>query len=811
MSLTSSEPFVGYMTSLLKLVKEHSIVIPVIQRDYAQGRKTERVIEIRKRFVNDLVSCVIAPDEKKLDLDFVYGDLNENVFIPLDGQQRLTTLFLFYLYVAGKSGHFDVFQKYFKNRFSYQTRKSSTTFCEKIIENNVFDEDGELPIYLFIQNQCWFFKSWMQDPTVAGMLEMLNAFEENFKSRGDSSVFQLAFERLFESDKDPIEFWLLPLNKYTRSDDLYIKMNARGVGLTDVEVFKARFEDYLEYSENVNKAIFNKKMDGEWSDFFWPRKSRWGCENGIDSIIENIIRLTIGLSYRSSLTKDMIKDVCNNLFVKMRFSFSQYCEVAKVFHFKGASLNDEREKNDNFIVQNMVDFFDFLCDNTKSPIVSNACKCDNKWFDVSAKIDKWLIDSKSMDYQERVRLYAYLRYCARHKSYIDINDLNSWMLFIRNLDESTRTDEMDLLNNALVSIDNLLDDIGDDVVIEWLARQNESYGLKHFRKNQFVEECIKSQIYLLERANSPVFNGMGALIDFCNSHDYLRGQMSFILLFSGWSDEFKKGTISSLNKEEYDALKDKAQYYVDVAKAIVDGEKCIVEECLVERALLASETELCMKIETDRLNFYNQRNHRDYSIKNLLMVGEKFDSTSVLDAMKHFFDGLDAADIVTSLKRKISSVNQRSWRYLFCKDSVLIKYCSQGFICAKPTDLSQLEPNVFLLAESQMNHHHSELYSRDLYERNKDAFAGLKYLSVKSRSDYPGLYFDFKKTDYHYRCIIIHKDGKWAANIYEINQNQVPLDVQSLLSVVNAQMNGDAVLSSLYANVSGNPDCSIIK
>ena len=40
-------------------------------------------------------------------LDFVYGDIDANgVMTPLDGQQRLTTLFLLHWYAARKSARF---------------------------------------------------------------------------------------------------------------------------------------------------------------------------------------------------------------------------------------------------------------------------------------------------------------------------------------------------------------------------------------------------------------------------------------------------------------------------------------------------------------------------------------------------------------------------------------------------------------------------------------------------------------------------------------------------------------------------------
>ena len=85
-----------------KLISKYKIEIPIIQRDYAQGRKN--VIKIAGKFLDD-IKHAIAKD-RPLNLDFIYGKITKNesseTFIPLDGQQRLTTLFLLHWYLALK-------------------------------------------------------------------------------------------------------------------------------------------------------------------------------------------------------------------------------------------------------------------------------------------------------------------------------------------------------------------------------------------------------------------------------------------------------------------------------------------------------------------------------------------------------------------------------------------------------------------------------------------------------------------------------------------------------------------------------------
>ncbi|MCI5208368.1 MAG: DUF262 domain-containing protein [Candidatus Electrothrix sp. ATG2] len=111
----------GKVHSFYSLIDKFRIEIPIIQRDYAQGR--EDVGEIRKNFLRALRETF--SDKKLIMLDFIYGSSVEDAFQPLDGQQRLTTLFLLHLYAFKKANK----PHEFLNKFSYETRISSREFC----------------------------------------------------------------------------------------------------------------------------------------------------------------------------------------------------------------------------------------------------------------------------------------------------------------------------------------------------------------------------------------------------------------------------------------------------------------------------------------------------------------------------------------------------------------------------------------------------------------------------------------------------------------------------------------------------------
>jgi len=58
--------------SFYRLLRDTEVVIPMIQRDYAQGRLTEKVKSIRHDFLDALYKA--CKDKKPLHLDFIYGE-----------------------------------------------------------------------------------------------------------------------------------------------------------------------------------------------------------------------------------------------------------------------------------------------------------------------------------------------------------------------------------------------------------------------------------------------------------------------------------------------------------------------------------------------------------------------------------------------------------------------------------------------------------------------------------------------------------------------------------------------------------------
>lgn len=247
-------------------IKLNKIVVPIIQRDYAQGRVLPEIARIRNRFLNALFNAV---EGDQITLDFIYGDIDSNgIMTPLDGQQRLTTLFLLHWYAVNKE-NIDSKEYEFLKMFSYETRYSARDFCVHLVNFKPVML-GNISISEQIKNQYWFPLSWIKDQTVSSMLVMIDAIHNKFSN----------VENLWDKlNAKKISFYFLPIRDMGLTDELYIKMNSRGKPLTQFEHLKAEFEGQLKETDLELQKTISSKIDNEWTTLLWNYR---GSDNVID-------------------------------------------------------------------------------------------------------------------------------------------------------------------------------------------------------------------------------------------------------------------------------------------------------------------------------------------------------------------------------------------------------------------------------------------------------------------------------------------------------------------------------------------------
>jgi Protein of unknown function DUF262 len=267
----------GYRTTFTDMFAEkgkdiphvHRIAIPLIQRDYAQGRQDVKTNAIRGTFL-DAMHAALTTDTT-VGLDFIYGEVAEDgTFEPLDGQQRLTTLFLLHWYVAVRRGDLSKAKPW--TRFTYATRPSARLFCERIVRYPPPSDLTTAPSE-WITDQSWHLHLWRFDPTIRAMLVTLDAIADRFAAEDMDDLWS----RLTNDEKPAIWFQLLPIDEMGAAEDLYIKMNSRGKPLTEFEAFKAYLGQLVDEVGGFEE--FGHKIDGEWTDLLWPYR---GDNNIVD-------------------------------------------------------------------------------------------------------------------------------------------------------------------------------------------------------------------------------------------------------------------------------------------------------------------------------------------------------------------------------------------------------------------------------------------------------------------------------------------------------------------------------------------------
>ena len=288
----------GDKTTFAKLIQDYIIEIPRIQRDYVQGRAiTPEEMEKRDEFVNSLISA-LEDSRNFCVLDFVYGyikgEKDPKTFIPLDGQQRLSSLYLLHWFLIYSIYSWqedsvlckkdkDDYIHLLNDRFVYSNRISSTEFCKRItaFDENAFNFEIKGAVIDVLKQQAWFDDEWVFDPTIETMLSMLEIYESKLKEKSPEQISSMA-KRLFE--EEAIFFDRLDLEKLHQGESLYVKMNARGKKLTQFENWKSKFtkmlDDYYNSDEfedgditrcgNLKfKDYFSYSVEHEWNDFFW--------------------------------------------------------------------------------------------------------------------------------------------------------------------------------------------------------------------------------------------------------------------------------------------------------------------------------------------------------------------------------------------------------------------------------------------------------------------------------------------------------------------------------------------------------------
>lgn len=544
--------------------KEYSrIEIPKIQRDYAQGRENES--EVADRFLDKIFECL--KDGTNLELDFIYGSVNNKIVYLLDGQQRVTTLFLLYWYMALREDIFNEEIKEYLKKFTYSTRVSSREFCQNIIDNiekikkyyddEVGEKKYEVKLSNIIKNFYWFTNE--NDPTIKAMINMIDKIDDKYNeiSKNDSSI------KLF-NNLEKIKFYFLPLENFNLTDEIYLKMNARGKSLTSFENFKADFTDYI-LKINGNKIDSSiqlqlSDLDNKYTNLFWTLSKEY---NNIQNKSNNIIlddlymkffyRITLIyfiISYKGSNEK-LIKEEYYTKYLNENNKYSSFNAFEKTYN------------NNKDIINTIFRVLDIL--ESKYSHILNIIKpiWDSTNYNILSKI--------VYEYKDIIIFAALVFYIDKNN--IDKNNYNKnetsfkqWMRIVWNITENSYIDESSSISLIKLFYElsehssNIYDFLANEEKIIHTNISKEAVQYER-RKCKFIIKDNNWETYFIEAEKHQFFRGY---IDFLiddnmdiDKFNHRKEMMNEVFDSNGTKGEFLKNhlflraLISKINYIDY--------------------------------------------------------------------------------------------------------------------------------------------------------------------------------------------------------------------------------------------------------------------
>ena len=233
------------ITSIDKLMGR-TFFVPGYQRGYRWGRQEVEAL------LNDLWEFYLQTDEEKntfycLQPIVLYKDeqARENL---LDGQQRLTTIYLLLSYLDSRRRE----EGYDKPLFTleYATREDSADFLAKKLFASEESEVASNVDYHYMRAAYGYIKYWFtQAPKHPGAAGKLIPFLLDEDGKGPNVR---VIEYYVEDDSDPI--------------DVFLRLNQGKIPLTDAELTKALFLQSDKYDAKLLPYV-SPKLDliaGEW-------------------------------------------------------------------------------------------------------------------------------------------------------------------------------------------------------------------------------------------------------------------------------------------------------------------------------------------------------------------------------------------------------------------------------------------------------------------------------------------------------------------------------------------------------------------
>lgn len=421
----------------------------------------------------------------------------------------------------------------------------------------------------------------------------------------EKSNFKSYWEKLIK--ENVVVFYYLPLNNFGLSDDLYIKMNARGKQLSSFENFKADLIGYIKEQtegKSLDKSEQAKwedlldqndgipvKLDTAWTDIFWENKSP---DDRIDEIYFAFINrffLNEFIVQQSDLSKEKIQE--SKLYRTLYGNDSNdtqvtYTSFDNYYFDKEETINVEVFKHLKAVLDNFCNFLN--SDPGELDELIQPAWEESSEFNFIPKYDKdedcLLI--KGITQQQRVVFFAICKYFEQE--YYDEKNFKRWMRVVWNLTGNIN-DEDSMISNLRL-IDELARNSND--IYNYLKK---SPPLKSNANKEQVDEEVEKAKQILYGKRRSDSNTWEDIIIKAEQSAFFKGAIRFLFHNSKGQTDW----------EDFDAKLGNAQEYFD-NNGVQNTSKCNYKsEAKLLKFLVSrcDDIEKIFEIIKDKKTFFN--------------------------------------------------------------------------------------------------------------------------------------------------------------------------------------------------------------
>lgn len=513
-------------SNFYKLIQSKSIIIPIIQRDYVQGKTTSKINGIREELIFDMLQAL--KNGNKIDFQYIYGIYKEgDCYLPIDGQQRLTSMFLFTWGVSILAGEESSKKWASLKKFSYQVREVSKDFFRCLLE---YDDSNQLMHFYdfksFMEDPnkhfddfSWFKGKWQNDQTVRSSLVFLDCLRKELKKSCDNNDYQKFLDTIL-CDECPFEFFLIAQNEVTdnsnktemekqneafeaenRAATTYINMNARGKALNEFENFKALLHK-CEYSDK-NKYAGKQFIGAYEGDYI----------HSLVKYIEHYDNKNLSLSEKiekmDGFTLNFLMNIYNDIYKIKQTGDVEQKDIYRFMYF----IKEKKCICEDIFDEDYFDFIKYVMENSKPDKNSGNMEFD----------DVFYYYCNTHTYRERWNFM--LKYWAGYRLKKIGIAFDGWKIFCDHLDisiddgskgiaskwcQNATNDKRYILNKILdqlynsgkSSVEEFLKDIDIKTFLNNICGNSDGNDSLNLVYARLLEEKIKANIYIREKNNN---------------------------------------------------------------------------------------------------------------------------------------------------------------------------------------------------------------------------------------------------------------------------------------------------------------------